>query len=305
VEEGLSAVGASRVLVTAALIACLLVAWPGALPSAAASLDAQESDLVAVVNSFRTAHGLARLAVSDTLTFASKWMATDMAVYDYFSHTARDGRAPVQRMTDAGYPAPQTYTGENIAAGYASAAEVLSGWINSPAHYAVLTNPNYRAIGVGRAYSDCASYHTYWVMDLGGIVDAATPVPSFDLGYHAAWAGQSPDLTLAPGQTATMVVALRNNGYRGWYRGNPGQQANLGTADPLDAQRWDLDDEWPSASRIATTTTAYVGPGQVGWFQFQVRAPSSVGSYVLRVRGVIDGATWLEDPGIYWTITVR
>jgi len=26
---------------------------------------------------------------------------------------------------------------------------------------------------------------------------------------------------------------------------------------------------------------------------------------VLRVRGVIDGATWLEDPGIYWTITVR
>jgi len=36
-----------------------------------------------------------------------------------------------------------------------------------------------------------------------------------------------------------------------------------------------------------------------------VRAPSRPGSYVLRVRGVIDGTTWLEDPGIYWTITVR
>ena len=110
---------------------------------------------------------------------------------------------------------------------------------------------------------------------------------------------------LSPGQTATLVVALRNTGYRGWYRGNPGQQANLGTAEPLDAQRWDLDSGWPSASRIATTTTAYVGPGQVGWFEFQVRAPSSPGSYVLRARGVIDGTTWLEDPGIYWTITVR
>jgi uncharacterized protein YkwD len=296
---------APRILAAAALIACLLVAGPGALPSAAASLDAQESDLVSVVNSFRASRGLARLSLSDTLTFAAKWMATDMAIYNYFSHTSRDGRAPIQRMTDAGYPGPQTYTGENMAAGYASASEVLNGWINSPAHYAVLTNPNYRAIGVGRAYSDGSSYHTYWVMDVGGIVDAATAVPAFDLGYHAAWGTQSPDVTLSPGQTTTMVVALRNTGYRGWYRGSAGQQANLGTADPLDAERWDLDYGWPSASRIASTTTAYVGPGQLGWFQFQVRAPAQPGSYVLRVRGVIDGATWLEDPGIYWTITVR
>ena len=295
----------ARVFIAAALIACLLVAWPASVPGAAATLDANESELVTAVNSFRAARGLARLAISDTLTFASKWMATDMAVYDYFSHTSRDGRAPVQRMTDAGYPGPQTYTGENMAAGFASAADVLNGWINSPAHYAVLTNPNYRAIGVGRAYTDASTYHSYWVMDVGGIVDAATAVPSFDLGYHGAWSGQSSDVTLSPGETATLVVALRNTGYRGWYRGNPGQQANLGTADPLDAQRWDLDSGWPSASRIATTTTAYVGPGQVGWFQFQVRAPSSPGSYVLRARGVIDGTTWLEDPGIYWTITVR
>ena len=301
----MSTIAAPRVLVAAALIACLLVAWPGALPIAAASLDAQESDLVSVVNSFRASRGLARLSLSDTLTFAAKWMATDMAIYDYFSHTSRDGRAPIQRMSDAGYPGPQTYTGENMAAGYASASEVLNGWLNSPAHYAVLTNPNYRAIGVGRAYSDGSSFHTYWVMDVGGIVDAATAVPAFDLGYHAVWGAQSPDITLSPGQTATMVVALKNTGYRGWYRGNAGQQANLGTADPLDAQRWDLDYGWPSASRIATTTTAYVGPGQLGWFQFQVRAPAQPGSYLLRVRGVIDGATWLEDPGIYWTITVR
>lgn len=301
----MSTFAAPRVLVAAALIAGLLVAWPGAMPSAAASLDAQESDLVSVVNSFRASQGLARLSLSDTLTFAAKWMATDMAIYDYFSHTSRDGRAPVQRMSDAGYPGPQTYTGENMAAGYASASEVLNGWLNSPAHYAVLTNPNYRAIGVGHAYSDGSSYHTYWVMDFGGIVDAATAIPAFDLGYHAAWAAQSPDVTLSPGQTATMVVALRNDGYRGWYRGNAGQQANLGTADPLDTQRWDLDYGWLSASRIATTTTAYVGPGQLGWFQFQVRAPAVPGSYVLRVRGVIDGTTWLEDPGIYWTITVR
>ena len=94
-----------RTLVAAAFIACLFVGWPASMPSAAASLDANESNLVAVVNAFRASQGLARLTVSDTLTFASKWMATDMAIYNYFSHTSRDGRAPIQRMTDAGIPA--------------------------------------------------------------------------------------------------------------------------------------------------------------------------------------------------------
>ena len=83
---------APRIVVWAVLLACLLVAWPGSVPTAAATLDGNESDLVAAVNSFRAGRGLARLAISDTLTFASKWMATDMAVYDYFSHTSRDGR---------------------------------------------------------------------------------------------------------------------------------------------------------------------------------------------------------------------
>jgi hypothetical protein len=47
----------------------------------------------------------------------------------------------------------------------------------------------------------------------------------------------------------------------------PRQRRSAGeprTADPLDTQRWDLEYGWPSASRIATTTTAYVGPGQLG-----------------------------------------
>jgi hypothetical protein len=102
-----------------------------------------------------------------------------------------------------------------------------------------------------------------------------------------------------------LVVAIRNTGYRGWYQGQPGQQANLGTAEPLDVPRYDLAYGWLSPNRLATTTTAYVGPGELGWFQFQVRAPDWPGTYRLRVCGVIDGTTWLEDPGIYWNITVR
>ncbi|MBI2773465.1 MAG: hypothetical protein HYX56_03105, partial [Chloroflexi bacterium] len=49
----------------------------------------------------------------------------------------------------------------------------------------------------------------------------------------------------------------------------------------------------------------YVGPGQIGWFSFQVKAPATPGTYRLAVRGVIDGTTWLEDSGVFFTIVVR
>jgi len=289
-----------------ALIALLVMACAelagGGLLARAATLDGGENDLLAQVNGFRASRGLSTLVVSDSLTMAAKWMATDMSVNNYFQHTSLDGRSPTQRMADAGYPAYTTWSGEDLAAGYTSAAEVLQGWINSPAHLAVLTNPAYRAIGIGRSYSSGSTYGWYWDADFGGIAQgAAGAVTSFDLGFHGAWATQSADPMLAPGGTATLVVALRNTGYRGWYQGSPGQQANLGTSSPLDVTRPELG----LGNRLATQSTAYVGPGQTGWFQFQIHAPSTPGTYRLDVRGVIDGASWLEDSGVYWTITVR
>lgn len=287
-----------------AVLALMLIAFAelagGGIVARAATLDSGESDLLAQVNSFRASRGLSTLVISDALTGAAKWMATDMSVNNYFAHTSLDGRSPTQRMADAGYPAFATWAGEDLAAGYNSAAQVLQGWINSPAHLAVLTNPAYRAIGIGRAYSSGSQYGWYWDADFGGVVDRAAIASTFDQGFHSAFSGQSPDLTLARGQSATLVLALRNTGYRGWYAGSPGQQANLGTSAPLDS----VHPEFGVGSRLATQSTSYVGPGQVGWFQFTITAPSAPGTYQLNARGVIDGATWLEDAGVYWTITV-
>ena len=70
-----------------------------------AGLDGVEQDLVARINAFRAARGLATLTVSDTLTAAAKWMSADMGARNYFAHTSLDGRSPTQRMFDAGYPA--------------------------------------------------------------------------------------------------------------------------------------------------------------------------------------------------------
>src|SRR5256712_10177809 len=47
-----------------------------------------------------------------------------------------------------------------------------------------------------------------------------------------------------------------------------------------------------------------VGPGSVGTFTFKLKAPPTPGIYVLRLRPVADGVTWLEDDGIMSLITV-
>ena len=120
----------------------------------------------------------------------------------------------------------------------------------------------------------------------------------------ASWSAQSPDPVVAAGERTTLVVALTNTGSRGWYRGVADQQANLGTSEPQDAERPDLAADWLSANRLTSTTTDYVGPGEVGWFEFTLRAPTTAGEYRLSLRGVVDGAAWLEDDGIFFVIHV-
>jgi uncharacterized protein YkwD len=286
--------------------------------SEAATLDSAEQDLVARINAFRAARSLPTLAVSDTLTSAAKWMSGDMSSRNYFAHTSLDGRSPTQRMADAGYPAFGTWTGEDLAAGYTATGDVLNGWINSPAHYAVLVNPQYHAIGVGRGYGSGSIYGWYWTADFGGVVDAAraatvaraaSNIPAKvalppDSGYHASWTAQSADPTVTIGATAKLVVALRNTGSRGWYNDGAGKQVVMATNDPQDADRSELAGDWLSVNRVTSTTTAYVGPGEVGWFEFTIRAPATAGDYRLALRGVVDGVTWLEDDGIFFTIHV-
>jgi uncharacterized protein YkwD len=306
-----------------------------------ASLDSAEQDLVARINAFRAAKSLPTLTVSDTLTAAAKWMSTDMGARNYFAHTSLDGRSPTQRMADAGYPASGTWTGEDLAAGYTSPSDVLNGWINSPGHYAVLVNPKYQAIGVGRAYASGSTYGWYWTADFGGVVDVARAAPVArapiqttqaaiaprpaqpvqapiaprpaqraqvvappDSGYHARWSAQTTDPKLAPGDVATLVVALQNTGSRGWFKDVASQQVNLGTSDPRDAEHPELAADWLSTNRVASTTTGYVGPGEVGWFEFKLRAPAIPGDYRLSLQGVVEGVRWLEDDGIFFTIHV-
>ena len=133
-------------------------------------------------------------------------------------------------------------------------------------------------------------------------------------GYHAQFYGQSGYPTLCPGAVSTATIAFHNSGSLGWYKGSA--PAFLGTWGPEpgqdrpsilggDGSAGSPATGWPKANRLAVQPADYVGPGQVAWFQFTVKAPTVPGIYRLGLRPVIEGQQWLEDYGVFWYVTVK
>jgi glucose/arabinose dehydrogenase len=123
-------------------------------------------------------------------------------------------------------------------------------------------------------------------------------------GFHSAWLSQSPYPTLQPGTvSAPLTIVFRNTGTQTWTKGVLGVEARLGINQD-DAQWASLGVNWMSANRVAAQTEASVPPGASGTFTFQVRAPQTAGTYSLHLRPVIDGTAWMEDQGVFLTITV-
>ena len=114
--------------------------------------------MLTLVNQHRTAMGLTALQVSPTLTASAQWKSLHMAYYQYMDHD--DPAPPVarawsDRLAACGYPSASE--GENIAYGYATAQDVMTGWLNSPGHRANIESPATGRSGSARRRERTAS----------------------------------------------------------------------------------------------------------------------------------------------------
>ena len=107
------------------------------------------SRVVTMTNQQRHANGCGQLSVDRDLTEASVRQSLYMARTGYFSHVWRNGTTFVARSRAFGYRHP---SGENIAWGYGTAAEVVDAWMNSPSHRENMLNCEARSIGTGVVY---------------------------------------------------------------------------------------------------------------------------------------------------------
>ena len=90
-----------------------------------------------------------------------------MALNDYFSHTALDGRSFDARIRGAGYSG-NTPLGENIAAGQVSPQSVVDGWMASVGHCENVMKAGFQDLGVGYAFLSWSPFRHYWVQVFGG-----------------------------------------------------------------------------------------------------------------------------------------
>ncbi|MDV3353304.1 calcium-binding protein [Leptolyngbyaceae cyanobacterium CCMR0082] len=143
-------------------------------------INAFEREVLELTNEFRAQNGLKPLVFDQSLNKAADQHSKDMAQKDFFSHQGQNGSSPADRAKNAGYESG--FVGENIAAGYRSAQDVVDGWINSPGHRANLLNSNYNEIGIGYYFLEndtgSVNYNSYWTQVFGkGTIETSSPNP--------------------------------------------------------------------------------------------------------------------------------
>ncbi|MGL5864280.1 MAG: CAP domain-containing protein [Dermatophilaceae bacterium] len=120
------------------------------------------AEAIRLTNVERARAGCSAVRMDRRLNNAARLHSVDMASRNYFSHDSLDGRSPWDRIGAQGYTAG---SGENIAAGYTTAAAVLQGWMDSPPHRANLLNCSHKAVGIGIGRG--GDYGVYWTQNFG------------------------------------------------------------------------------------------------------------------------------------------
>jgi uncharacterized protein YkwD len=115
------------------------------------TLQEAKQATLCLLNKERSAHGVRKLHDNGRLDLASRRHANDMSRRNYFAHGDFVGRIKSARYLSGA----RGYTlGENIAWGswdYATPANIVDGWMNSPGHRANILNGGFHEIGIGIA----------------------------------------------------------------------------------------------------------------------------------------------------------
>ncbi|GAB2620053.1 hypothetical protein Aab01nite_34310 [Paractinoplanes abujensis] len=137
-------------------------------PKKAAAVDqvAYETEVVKLTNAERTARGCKALRIDDRLVQAARAHSEDMVKQRFFDHTGSDGSNFVTREARAGYPRNGA-SAENIAYGYRTPQQVVTGWMNSSGHRKNILNCSSIAVGVGLAFTSKGT--PYWTQDFGRV----------------------------------------------------------------------------------------------------------------------------------------
>ena len=105
------------------------------------------ADLLTATNSRRAAANVGALTINSKLASAAQAKANDMAQKNYWAHVSPDGSQPWSFISNAGYS--YNKAGENLACGFDTSTNTVTGWYNSPTHKDNMLKSDYTEVGFG------------------------------------------------------------------------------------------------------------------------------------------------------------
>ena len=120
------------------------------------SLQDYANEVVSLVNQERAKQGLQALQAIPALNNAGTKRSQELVTL--FSHTRPDGSNCATVLNELGVT--WKTSGENIAYGYATPEDVMTGWMNSSGHRANILNANFDSIGIGVVSENGVLYWT-------------------------------------------------------------------------------------------------------------------------------------------------
>ena len=100
-----------------------------------------------LLNAYRVSQGLSALSTDLNLQAAIEGHCHHMAVHSFFSHDAPE--PVISRFTARAEACGARANGENIASGYRTAEDVMTGWKNSPGHDENMRGARWTRVGIG------------------------------------------------------------------------------------------------------------------------------------------------------------
>ncbi len=210
------------------------------------AIDAEEQQMLTLVNNYRTANGRSPLRFRFGATRAAAWMSRDMATRDFLplNHVDSLGRTFTTRLTECGVRAVVGY--ENIAwrEPNPTAQQIFDDWRTSPVHNEIMLRSDVTHIGIARAQVPGTS-RWYWTQVL------ITPAEPTEADFND--------------DGATDIAVFRPEGGVWFFRGGPTVSWGTNTDIPVPAD-YDGDGDTDFAVfRPAAGVWFIQGGATVGW----------------------------------------
>lgn len=133
-----------------------------------------------LTNQQRVDNNVAKLARNTTLDQAATKKLNDMFAKQYFEHVSPSGQGPADVVESVGYS--YIRVGENLALGnFASDADLVQAWMNSPGHRANILSPGFTELGVAVGQGIFEGHRTWIAVQEFGTPASKCPLPSTTL----------------------------------------------------------------------------------------------------------------------------